>query len=396
MNYQLMIRCSKHKLSDANQAKLDSLDKLFIDYKHDLIIYINYIIDGILPLKPNLSSSLLPTERISHSRYKQLIYKQASEIIRSQTDKAKQKRYNNYKKIYAYMMKNHPDSSFVKTKFSELSLNNILKTRYFTIPNLNNLSINMDERFFDIKQNAKHFDNYLKIILPYFNDKGTRALQIKIPFNNHNHSNTFKDNNFMLRSNIQLKKVNGVYYVSQIWHKEVDKKDNGKAIAFDMGYNKLLVSSDNDHIGVANMKSVYDKISRKKQGSNAFKRSLIERDNLINQSVNKIDLSPINQIIIEDLVNVKSGKKYFNNKIQRWSYAKTINKLDRTCEVKGIELVKVSPAYTSQTCSSCGEVDKKSRQGENFKCTSCGYEIDSDYNGAINIYNKGIYSFLNH
>jgi IS605 OrfB family transposase len=372
-----------------NEGKQASLDSLFIDYKHDLEIYINYIIDGILPLKPNLSSSLLPTERISHSRYKQLIYKQASEIIRSQIDKAKKKRFNNYKKIYSYMMKNHPDSSFIKLKFSELSLNDILKTKYFTIPNLNNLSINLDERFFDIKQNAKHFDNYLKLILPYFNDKGTRALQVKIPFNNHNHSNNFKDSNFLLRSNIQLKKVNGVYYVSQIWYKEVDKKNNGKAIAFDMGYNKLLVSSDNEHIGVANMKSVYDKISRKKQGSKAFKRSLIQRDNLINESINKIDLSPINQIILEDLVNVKSGKKYFNNKIQRWSYAKTIDKINRTCEVKGIELVKVSPAYTSQTCSNCGEVDKKSRLGETFKCTSCSYEIDSDYNGAINIYNKG-------
>jgi IS605 OrfB family transposase len=379
-----------------NEGKQASLDSLFIDYKHDLEIYINYIIDGILPLKPNLSSSLLPTERISHSRYKQLIYKQASEIIRSQIDKAKKKRFNNYKKIYSYMMKNHPDSSFTKLKFSELSLNNILKTKYFTIPNLNNLSINMDERFFDIKQNAKHFDNYLKLILPYFNDKGTRALQIKLPFNNHNHSNTFKDSNFLLRSNIQLKKVNGAYYVSQIWHKEVDKKDNGKAIAFDMGYNKLLVSSDNEHIGVANMQSVYDKISRKKQGSKDFKRSLIQRDNLINESINKIDLSKINQIILEDLVNVKSGKKYFNNKIHRWSYAKTIDKINRICEVKGIELVKVSPAYTSQTCSNCGEVDKKSRQGETFKCTSCSYEIDSDYNGAINIYNKGTYSSLNH
>ena len=99
-------------------------------------------------------------------------------------------------------MKNHPDSSFSKLKFSELSLNDILKTKYFTIPNLNNLSINLDERFFDIKQNAKHFDNYLKLILPYFNDKGTRALQVKIPFNNHNHSNTFKNSNFLLRSNI--------------------------------------------------------------------------------------------------------------------------------------------------------------------------------------------------
>jgi transposase len=64
-------------------------------------------------------------------------------------------------------------------------------------------------------------------------------------------------------------------------------------------------------------------------------------------------------------------------------------------EVKGIELVKVSPAYTSQTCSKCGHVDEKSRNGEHFSCTCCGYQIDADYNAAINIHNRGVYSLSN-
>lgn len=55
-----MIRCSKHSINETNQGKLAYLDNLFIDYKHDLEIYIGYIIDEVLPLKTNLSSKLLP------------------------------------------------------------------------------------------------------------------------------------------------------------------------------------------------------------------------------------------------------------------------------------------------------------------------------------------------
>ena len=389
-----MIRTSKHILNNTNQGKLVSLDNLFILYKHDLEIYIKYIINGTLPIKNNLSSSLLPNELIKHSRYKQLIYKQASEIIRSQLDKAKKKRFNNYKRIYTYYSLIKPQAKFTKLRFSELNLKDITKTKYFTKPNLNNISINLDERFFDIKS-GNYFDNFVKIILPEFNEKGTRALQIKLPFNNHKHSLSISNNNFKLRNNIQLKKVNNNYYISQIWEKVVTKRTTGKTIGLDMGYKKLLVSNENNYFGVTNLQEIYSKISRKKQGSKGFKRSLVERDNKINEVINKMNTEGILNIIIEDLKSVKTNKKYFTNKIQRWSYPKTINKLDRICEVKGINLVKVSPAYTSQTCSSCGNVDKESRQGEKYRCTLCGYELDADYNAAINIYNRGIYSFSN-
>lgn len=86
-----MLRVSKHKLSDVNQGKLSSLDSLFKLYRHNLDIYIDYIITGVLPLKMYLSSKELPTELIQHSNYKRDLYIKASEIIRSQLDKAKKK-----------------------------------------------------------------------------------------------------------------------------------------------------------------------------------------------------------------------------------------------------------------------------------------------------------------
>ena len=385
-----MIKTSKHNIHNiTNEAKLHQLDGMFDSYKIDLITYIGYIIDGAYPLKRQLSSKELITENIKHSRYKQLIYKEASGILRSQIKKANKKRYNKYKYIYSYMMKNHPDSSFVKTKYKDLNLKDIIKTNYFTLPNINNLSINLDERFFDIKE-GKYFDSYVKIILPFFNEKGTRALKVHVPLKHHRHSNSLKNKGYILKNNIQIKKVKGKYYINLIWFKEETKiKPNGTSLGLDMGYKKLITTSKGDIIG-DDMLSIYDKISNKQQGSKNFRQLLVHRDNMINYHINHMDLDNVNKLIIEDLKNVKYKKKYFTNKIQRWSYTKTIEKLERLCMEKGIELVKVSPRYTSQMCCSCGNINKDSRNGEYYKCISCGYEIDADINASINIHNRGV------
>jgi transposase len=47
---------------------------------------------------------------------------------------------------------------------------------------------------------------------------------------------------------------------------------------------------------------------------------------------------------------------------------------------------KIKPAFTSQRCSACGQVDPKSRESQAvFRCTACGYACHADVNAAINI-----------
>ncbi len=49
-------------------------------------------------------------------------------------------------------------------------------------------------------------------------------------------------------------------------------------------------------------------------------------------------------------------------------------------------LEKISPAFTSQRCSACGQVDRDSRQSQaEFRCTACGFACHADLNAAINI-----------
>lgn len=51
-----------------------------------------------------------------------------------------------------------------------------------------------------------------------------------------------------------------------------------------------------------------------------------------------------------------------------------------------MEVRKVNPAYTSQTCHRCGHVAKENRLSQSvFKCTACGHGDDADVNAALNI-----------
>lgn len=57
---------------------------------------------------------------------------------------------------------------------------------------------------------------------------------------------------------------------------------------------------------------------------------------------------------------------------------------------KAARLVKVDPAYTSQTCSSCGTIDSSSRKSQAvFSCQHCGHRDNADRNAAVNILNRG-------
>lgn len=390
-----MIRISKHNITNiSNKKKLSSLKASLEAYKECLGYYVSLLLEKKLPIKKNLSSKCLPIYNIAHSRYRQLAYKNAAEIIKSQMKAAENKRYKKYKKIYAYYKKHHSNHPFLGIRYRNLSLKPIKDSQYFFEPEIKNVSMNLDYRFFNIQQ-GNHFDNFVRITLPFFQEGKRRAETINIPLKHHRHSLKFKNGGFSLKNTIQIKEQNGNIMVGLLWEKEAEAKTDGKAVGIDMGYKKLLATSEGEIIGSAEMEAIYEKICRKKPNSKAYKRALRERDILINYFCNKIPLDEVKTVYVEKLRNVKKGSKYnhnFRKKLKRWSYKKTKYKLGLMCETRGIKLEEVPPAYTSQKCSGCGAIHKESRKDEKFKCIGCGYEIDADYNAAINILNRGAYS----
>lgn len=83
----------------------------------------------------------------------------------------------------------------------------------------------------------------------------------------------------------------------------------------------------------------------------------------------------------------KLTKDGFGDRLLRnWSYYELQEMIKYKADRVGIKVKHVNPAYTSQTCSECGHVDKENRETQaKFKCLECGFEANADYNAARNI-----------
>lgn len=339
-----MIRKSTINISYANKGKLETIDYILEESKR----VTNLFIDHLWEQKSfNLKYINFRVDTWLSARMQKNIGKQALEIVKSQRKKKKKTKptFNKYSFLF--------DSLIVK----------------------------------DIQFDNNSFDIWIKL------SSIGNGISLNIPSKKHRHFNKF--NSWNMRNSIRLRKVNNKYLVDLFFEKQENNKEEGKSVGLDCGYKKLLSTSEGKNLG-EDLEYVYEKISRKQQGSKKFKKSLKERDNKINREVNKLDFDNIKTIFVENLKNVKKNSKgkinkKFNNKLQRWSYSKVLNKLSLVCESNGINLVKVDPSYTSQTCSRCGSIDKSNRKGEIYQC-SCGLLIDADVNAAINIHNRGAYS----
>jgi putative transposase len=79
-------------------------------------------------------------------------------------------------------------------------------------------------------------------------------------------------------------------------------------------------------------------------------------------------------------VRAKTG---LNRGILRSGWGLLVRRLEQKAPGR---VEKVSPAFTSQRCSACGQVDANSRESQaRFACTACGYAGHADVNAARNI-----------
>ena len=131
------------------------------------------------------------------------------------------------------------------------------------------------------------------------------------------------------------------------------------------------------------------KIDQKKRGSKGYERAKIELRHAVNHAAKTaIDWENIDSIIMEQLKGMKN-KKRWGNKSHHWRIGLLKDRILSWADEHGVRVNQVNPAYTSQTCSSCGHCDKANRSGEQFHCQQCGLDMDADINAAINIRQRG-------
>ncbi|GAB3810235.1 RNA-guided endonuclease InsQ/TnpB family protein [Micromonospora zhanjiangensis] len=66
-------------------------------------------------------------------------------------------------------------------------------------------------------------------------------------------------------------------------------------------------------------------------------------------------------------------------------------KVEHAARYHGATVVKVNPAFTSQTCNACKHVARESRESQAvFRCAACGHQDNADVNAAKNILAAGL------
>jgi IS605 OrfB family transposase len=352
------------------------LDQIFKDYEEDLKFYMEKIISGELPHKKMLSTKYVPVNKMVHSQWRKQCYQHASlEVEKLRKNFWKHKRLR-CKKCVKYFFKRNRQLEFLEKRFEEVKIIEKLK-----VPNFKTIQIAINAHDFNSKS-SKHFDEFIRISTPLLRTR------INFPIKHHKHSNKYK--NWTRKKTIFLHKdLQGRYWLKLIWEKKIPHKQSEDTLGIDMGFVNLLVTSRQEYIGTKDIHKIYDKISKKKQGSKNFKQSLIHRNEYINFLINNLSLKDIKEIKVEDLRELKKRKKC-DNKYIRWVYNFTHQKLNRFCEENGVLFTIVNPAYTSQECSKCGFRHNENRVSQSlFKCLKCGIELEADYNASRNILHKG-------
>ena len=103
----------------------------------------------------------------------------------------------------------------------------------------------------------------------------------------------------------------------------------------------------------------------------------------------------VGYLVVENLKDIRnsfskkkgtSKGKHLNYLINNcFPYNMFQNFLEDSCLNKGISVNKINPAYTSQTCSCCGNINTSRPTQNKFVCNDCNSKQNADLNGAKNI-----------
>lgn len=208
----------------------------------------------------------------------------------------------------------------------------------------------------------------------------------------------------------------GEYYIHiQIKDEAPTPIKSNKVIGIDFGRRDIAVTSIGDKWDGKQITELRDKYSRVRaslqrratKGTRSTRRRarrILKRlqgrerrfQTWLNHNISRlIILSALNGnaiIAIEDLTGIRERtNQQPRTKVERrrsnsWSFFQLRQFLEYKGIQSGVEVVAVSPKYTSQTCHQCLHMhpdrDKSYRSGKRFKCGHCGWHGDADENGA--------------
>jgi putative transposase len=183
---------------------------------------------------------------------------------------------------------------------------------------------------------------------------------------------------------------------------------NSNTIGIDVGLEYFYTDSNSNTVenprllrkSERKLKKLQRRLSKTKKGSNrrnkARKRLAKKHLQVSRQRQDFVvktakALVQTNSLVVYEDLQVKNMVKNHNlaKSISDASWSMFTDWIDYYVKVFGSHAIAVSPHYTSQECSSCGVIVKKSLSNRTHSC-KCGCVLHRDHNAAINILNKGL------
>ena len=172
---------------------------------------------------------------------------------------------------------------------------------------------------------------------------------------------------------------------------------NGETYDFD---RKLLEDFCELSLKVDNLKSKnkdYQIGKRTQRKLDSLKNKINKyEENLISQVCKHLSEEGYHHVVMENLDNgfsksfVKDENDInYNRRVKFLGLSSIKDKFEHIGRKYDIAVSLVHSVYTSKQCSVCGCIDDDNRKcQEAFKCVECGYEVNADFNAAINIKNR--------
>lgn len=204
---------------------------------------------------------------------------------------------------------------------------------------------------------------------------------------------------------VTVTRRNGKYYACfTVEVESVLLPKTGRAVGIDVGVSAFVATSDGLLVqspqtyrkAEKSLKTLQREVSRRKKGSNRRRKSVQKlasvHEKIANQRkdiahktarylVNNYDLIAHEDLQIKNMVK----NHHLAKSIQDSGWGMFFDILAYKAEEAGKQVVKVNPHNTSQICSGCGHIVKKTLAVRIHKCPHCGLELDRDINAARNI-----------
>jgi IS605 OrfB family transposase len=213
-----------------------------------------------------------------------------------------------------------------------------------------------------------------------------------------------------------VKHQNGTYSVNiQVKNDAPIPQKSQGVIGVDLGRRDVAVTSVGESFSGEQITEIRDRYSRVRaslqkkasEGTRSTKRrarQILQRlsgrekrfQSWVNHNISKHIVGKAKQsecsIAIEDLTGIRERtneqprSKTERRRSNSWAFFQLRTFLDYKALGAGVEVIKINPAYTSQTCHKCLHIHpvkgKSYRSGKTFSCGHCHWKGDADFNGA--------------